>query len=54
MKLGVAYYPEQWPENQWEKDLDMMADIGMEVVRLGEFAWFKLEPRRERYEFEWL
>ncbi|MFP4026374.1 MAG: beta-galactosidase [Candidatus Brocadiia bacterium] len=54
MKLGVAYYPEQWPENQWEKDLDMMADIGMEVVRLGEFAWFRLEPRRERYEFEWL
>jgi hypothetical protein len=21
MRIGVYYYPEQWPESQWERDL---------------------------------
>jgi len=31
-----------------------MAAAGLTVVRMGEFAWSRLEPRRERHQFDWL
>ncbi len=54
MKIGVAYYPEQWPPSRWESDARTMAQFGADVVRIGEFAWSRLEPRRERIETDWL
>lgn len=36
--LGAAWYPEQWPESRWEKDLQLMQDAHLHVVRVGEFA----------------
>lgn len=44
LTLGVCYYPEHWPESLWEDDLERMLDHGIEVVRIGEFAWNKFEP----------
>lgn len=52
--LGSAWYPEQWPESQWESDLQLMQDAHMNVVRIGEFAWSSLEPSEGRYEFGWM
>lgn len=54
MKFGVAYYPEHWPEERWAADAQMMSQMGIEVVRIGEFAWWRLEPRRERIDTSWL
>ncbi|MDE6851782.1 MAG: beta-galactosidase [Lachnospiraceae bacterium] len=54
MKIGVNYYPEQWPEDLWESDADRMKEIGVDVVRLAEFAWGKLEPEEGIYHFAWL
>ena len=54
MRIGVAYYPEHWPEDRWPVDARMMAETGVDVVRVGEFAWSRLEPKREQYEFDWL
>lgn len=54
MKLGVSYYPEQYPEDIWRKDAIAMRELGLKIVRLGEYAWYKLEPRKEMYEFDWL
>lgn len=54
MKLGVDYYPEQWPEERWPVDARMMAEIGLTYVRVGEFAWSLLEPEEGRFEFGWL
>ena len=48
---GVVYYPEQWPEARWEKDLARIAETGMNVVRMGEGAWSIWEPDEGRYEF---
>jgi beta-galactosidase len=31
-----------------------MRDIGIRFVRLGEFAWSRLEPNPGEYRFEWL
>ncbi|NQZ75934.1 MAG: beta-galactosidase, partial [Ekhidna sp.] len=53
-EIGVYYYPEHWPEEQWERDLKQIADLGFEFVHYAEFAWTKLEPEEGKYSFEWL
>ncbi|KAB0679382.1 beta-galactosidase [Aureimonas leprariae] len=52
--LGVCYYPEHWPEDWWAEDARRMREVGIAVVRIGEFAWSRLEPARGRYDFDWL
>jgi beta-galactosidase len=52
--LGAAWYPEQWPESQWDNDLNLMEQAHMNVVRVGEFAWSSLEPSEGHYELDWL
>ncbi|MDH3662136.1 MAG: beta-galactosidase [Alphaproteobacteria bacterium] len=52
--LGVCYYPEHWPEERWSEDARMMADLGIRFVRIGEFAWSRLEPARDRFDWTWL
>ncbi|OLP46126.1 beta-galactosidase [Rhizobium oryziradicis] len=52
--LGVCYYPEHWPESQWELDAKRMVELGISFVRVGEFAWSRLEKRRGEFSFEWL
>jgi beta-galactosidase len=54
MRFGCAWYPEHWNKNRWPEDLALMRDAGMNVVRLGEFAWSLLEPEEGRYDFDWL
>lgn len=54
MHLGVAYYPEQWPEARWATDARLMAEMGLTYVRIGEFSWALLEPAEGRFEFDWL
>jgi len=53
-KLGVCYYPEHWPPERWAIDARMMREAGIAFVRIGEFAWSRLEPEPGRYEFDWL
>jgi beta-galactosidase len=48
---GVVYYPEQWPETQWDSDLGRIVQTGMNVVRMGEGAWSIWEPEEGRYDF---
>jgi beta-galactosidase len=52
--LGTAWYPEQWPESQWESDLALMEKAGVRMVRVGEFAWARMEPAEGQYDFGWL
>ena len=52
--LGVCYYPEHWDESLWTKDALEMHELGLTYVRLGEFAWSKIEPVKGTYEFDWL
>ena len=53
-KLGSCYYPEHWSEDQWQKDAEDMIASGLTWVRIGEFAWSRLEPEEGDYKFEWL
>lgn len=50
--LSVAYYPEVWPEERWERDLSLMRDAGINCVRMGEFNWSGFEPREGEFHFE--
>jgi beta-galactosidase len=52
--LGTAWYPEQWDESRWEIDLSLMEEAHIGFVRVGEFAWSRMEPAEGRFEFEWL
>lgn len=54
MRIGVDYYPEQWDRSLWESDADLMQQTGVEVVRLAEFAWCRLEPQDGSFDFGWL
>lgn len=53
-KLGVCYYPEHWPEDQWPRDAARMKAAGLTLVRIGEFAWSRLEPSPGDLQFDWL
>ncbi|MGA7855457.1 MAG: beta-galactosidase [Candidatus Acidiferrales bacterium] len=52
--LGTAWYPEQWPESRWEADLQLMEAAHVKFVRVGEFAWSRMEPSEGKFEFDWL
>lgn len=52
--LGVCYYPEHWPEEMWGDDARRMRGVGIRRVRIGEFAWSRLEPEPGQYDFDWL
>jgi beta-galactosidase len=52
--VGTAWYPEQWPQSRWPRDLELMRAAHLDVVRVGEFAWSTLEPREGVYDFTWL
>ncbi len=54
MKLGVCYYPEQWPESLWDEDAARMVAAGLSVVRVGEFAWSRIEPEPGQFDWGWL
>jgi beta-galactosidase GanA len=47
--LGVCYYPEQWDSSKWPEDFSAMRDLGLRYVRIGEFAWSRLEPAPGNY-----
>ena len=52
--FGVDYYPEHWPRQRWETDAKLMREMGVTVVRMGEFSWVKFEPEEGVYRFDWL
>ena len=53
-RLGVCYYPEHWPEDTWEADARRMKDLGLTTVRIGEFAWARMEPEPGVFTWDWL
>ncbi len=41
---GACYYPELWPEADVDRDIASIKAAGLNVVRMGDFAWSHLEP----------
>ena len=53
-RLGVCYYPEHWPREWWADDAARMIAMGITQVRVGEFAWSRIEPESGRFDWTWL
>lgn len=53
MLLGVDYYPEQWESARMEADMDRILELGGNVIRIGEFAWHRMEPEEGRFDFSY-
>ena len=49
--FGVAYYDEYMPYERLDKDVAMMKDAGINVVRIGESTWGTMEPQDGVYDF---
>jgi beta-galactosidase len=54
MRIGVYYYPEAWPEDQWARDIANIKKLNLEFVHMGEFAWTYMEPEEGHFDFDWL
>jgi beta-galactosidase len=52
--LGTSWYPEQWPESRWDADLSLMEQAGVRMIRMGEFAWSRMEPSEGQFDLDWL
>src|SRR5580704_8919587 len=51
---GVAYYPEYMPYDRLDKDVELMQQAGISVVRVGESSWGLWEPQDGRFEYAWM
>ena len=54
MHFGCAYYPEHRSPDLWAQDARWMREARMNLVRIGDFAWCRMEPEPERFEFGWI
>ena len=52
--LGANYYPEAWDLETLDFDIEKMKECGFNVVRIAEFAWWRMEPSEGDYSFDWL
>lgn len=49
--IGICHFPEQEPREHLERDAALMAEAGIETVRMGEFAWSVIEPVEGQFDF---
>jgi beta-galactosidase len=52
--IGTSYYSEHWPRERWPEDVRLMKEAGINVLRVAELAWSKLEPVEGEFDFSWL
>jgi beta-galactosidase len=52
--LGSSYYPEWWDPSEWKIDFRQMHDLGLNTVRMGEFAWAGFETSEGKFDFAWM
>ncbi|MEU8035170.1 beta-galactosidase [Streptosporangium sp. NPDC049078] len=51
---GGDYNPEQWPEEVWKEDVELMRRAGVNLVSVGVFSWARLEPAPGVHDLGWL
>ena len=51
---GAAYYHEYMPYDRLDKDVALMHQAGLTVVRMGESTWSLWEPEDGHFEYAWM
>ncbi|MCL6430267.1 MAG: beta-galactosidase [Anaerolineae bacterium] len=46
--FGCAYYPEYWGLERIDEGARLMREAGINLARIGEFAWCRMEPEEGR------
>ncbi len=54
MQYGVSYYPEHKTPEDLKHDMQLLKESGINTVRMGEFAWCRMEPSLGEFHFDWL
>lgn len=52
--FGAAYYAEYMPYERIDRDMEMMKQAGMNVLRIAESTWSTLEPHDNVFDFSFL
>jgi beta-galactosidase len=52
--FGAAYYPEYQRANDVQRDMQLMAEAGFTVIRVGESVWSTWEPGDGVFDLDWL
>ena len=51
---GASYYHEYMPYERLDRDVQLMEQAGISVVRVGESTWSSWEPQDGHFEFAWM
>ena len=51
---GAAFYEEYMPYDRLDKDVDLMQQAGISVVRVGESTWSLWEPQDGHFDYAWM
>ena len=51
---GASYYHEYMPYERLDRDVQLMEQAGISVVRVGESTWSSWEPQEGHFEFAWM
>ncbi|MET9435845.1 beta-galactosidase [Streptomyces sp. NPDC006551] len=54
LAFGGDYNPEQWDEEVWKEDEELMRRARVNLATVGVFSWALMEPEEGRYDFAWL
>ena len=54
LHFGAAYYPEHVTPERVEEDARLMQAAGINLVRMAEFSWIRMEREEGAYDFSWL
>jgi beta-galactosidase len=49
--FGCPYYPEHWSDDDRKNDAKLMSKANVNVVRMAEFAWDRMEPKQDVFDF---
>lgn len=52
--FGGDYNPEQWPQESWEHDLELLGRAHINEATINVFSWALLEPSEGDYDFSML
>jgi len=51
---GASYYHEYMPYERLEKDIELMKEAGISLIRLGESTWSSWEPQPGEFQYAWM
>jgi len=49
--FGGDYNPEQWPQDVWDRDLELFSQAQVDMLTVNVFSWGTLQPDEHTYDF---